>query len=151
MKAVVERVKRARLWADGCPHSEIGAGLLVFLGVEQGDDEQRAALLARKIKDLRVFCDKEGKMNLSAQDLGREILAVSNFTLCADTRKGNRPSFINAMAPEDAKQLYEYFISELSKNLTVKTGVFGADMEIENICDGPVTITLDTGVWLKNA
>ena len=149
MKAVVERVKSAALKANGSPFSEIKSGLLVFVGIGKEDTIKEAELLAKKILQLRIFCDENDKMNLSAIDLNKQIMAVSNFTLFADTKKGNRPSFINAKEPDLAKKLYEHFCIELSKEVKVETGVFGADMEISNVCDGPVTIILDTDVWLK--
>ena len=149
MIAVVERVKRASLIADGTPFSSIDNGLLVFLGINEQDTKETAELLATKIINLRIFCDENDKMNLSVKDLNLEIMAVSNFTLCADTKKGNRPSFINAMEPVKAKELYEYFCEMLKLQVKTKTGVFKADMQIENVCDGPVTITLNTDIWMK--
>lgn len=150
MKAVVERVKSAALSANGKPFSKIGEGLLVFVGVEQGDDIRHAEILAKKIANLRIFCDSEGKMNLSCQELHYQVLAVSNFTLCADTKKGNRPSFINAMESENANCLYELFCTKLKQYVDVQKGVFKADMSIQNVCDGPITIFLDTNIWIKD-
>jgi len=149
MIAVVERVKGASLTADGVFTSKIDKGLLVFVGVYENDTEKQADILAAKIANLRIFEDENEKMNLSVKDIDGEILAVSNFTLCADTKKGNRPSFINAKEPNSAKKLYEYFCEKLNKEIPVKRGVFGADMQIENLCDGPVTIILNTDIWNK--
>jgi len=149
MIAVVERVKSASLTADGVFTSKIDNGLLVFVGVYSSDSTKEAELLAQKIANLRIFEDQNQKMNLSVKDINGEVLAVSNFTLCADTKKGNRPSFINAKEPISAKELYEYFCDFLAKEITVKRGVFGADMQIENTCDGPVTIILNTDIWTK--
>lgn len=149
MIAVVERVKGASLTADGVFTSKIDKGLLVFVGVYENDTEKQADILAAKIANLRIFEDENEKMNLSVKDIGGEILAVSNFTLCADTKKGNRPSFINAKEPNSAKKLYEYFCEKLNQEIPVKRGVFGADMQIENLCDGPVTIILNTDIWNK--
>lgn len=149
MIAVVERVKGASLTADGVFTSKIDKGLLVFVGVYENDTEKQADILAAKIANLRIFEDENEKMNLSVKDIDGEVLAVSNFTLCADTKKGNRPSFINAKEPSSAKKLYEYFCEKLNREIPVKRGVFGADMQIENLCDGPVTIILNTDIWNK--
>lgn len=149
MIAVVERVKNASLTADGVFTSKIDNGLLVFVGVYDNDTEKEADVLASKIANLRIFEDENGKMNLSVKDIGGGVLSVSNFTLCADTKKGNRPSFINAKEPNSAKELYEYFCDKLNQEIPVKRGVFGADMQIENTCDGPVTIILNTDIWNK--
>lgn len=149
MIAVVERVKKASLTADGVFTSSIENGLLVFVGVYENDTKAEADILASKIAALRIFEDEKGKMNLSVKDILGEVLAVSNFTLCADTKKGNRPSFVKAQKPDTAKELYEYFCEVLNKEIPVKTGVFGADMQIENCCDGPVTIILNTDIWNK--
>lgn len=149
MIAVVERVKGASLTADGVFTSKIDKGLLVFVGVYENDTEKQADILAAKIANLRIFEDENEKMNLSVKDISGEVLAVSNFTLCADIKKGNRPSFINAKEPNSAKKLYEYFCEKLNQEIPVKRGVFGADMQIENLCDGPVTIILNTDIWNK--
>lgn len=144
MKAVVQRVLRAKLSADGKPVSGIAAGLAVYLGVAAGDTEKQAGAAARKIANLRIFEDGAGKMNLSALALCREILLISQFTLLADCSRGHRPGFEHAEKPERARQLYEYTAEQLrSQGLSVKTGVFGADMKIEQLNDGPVTILLD--------
>ncbi|MBV9409022.1 MAG: D-tyrosyl-tRNA(Tyr) deacylase [Candidatus Eremiobacteraeota bacterium] len=140
MRAVVQRVSRARV----TPGGEIGAGLCVLLGVAEGDDEAAAARLARKTADLRVFPDEAGRFDRSLLDTGGGALVVSQFTLIADTRRGNRPSFSGAARPEVAEPLYERYCAELrSLGVEVATGVFGARMEVELVNDGPVTIVLD--------
>jgi len=125
--------------------SEIGAGLLLLVGVAQDDGEAGADWLAGKVARLRIFSDEEGKMNLSVKDAGGEVLAVSQFTLLADTRKGNRPSFIRAALPELAEPLFDYFCGKLREEsiVTVKTGRFGAMMDVALVNDGPVTIILE--------
>ncbi len=144
MKAVVQRVKKTSLTVEGELISEIPFGLTVFLGVKVGDGEKQAAYLAKKIAALRVFEDENGKMNLSVKDVGGEVLLVSQFTLYGDASHGNRPSFTLAERPERAQPLYEYAVKELSAlGVTVKTGVFGADMQIEQRNDGPVTVLLE--------
>lgn len=144
MKAVVQRVKKTTLRVDGELISEIPFGLTVFLGVKTGDTEKEAAYIAKKIAGMRIFEDENGKMNLSVQDVGGEVLLVSQFTLYGDATKGNRPSFTLAARPEVAEPLYEYTVQELaSYGVTVKKGVFGADMKIEQNNDGPVTILLE--------
>ena len=145
MKAVVQRVKKTALRVDGELISEIPFGLTVFLGVKVGDTEKEAAYLAKKIAGLRIFEDENGKMNLSVKDVGGEVLLVSQFTLYGDASHGNRPSFTLAERPEQAEPLYEYAVKELSSyGVTAKKGVFGADMKIEQLNDGPVTILLET-------
>ena len=150
MKAVIQRVNTASVAVDGELISSIEKGYMLLLGVMKGDTEKEAELLARKTASLRVFEDENGKMNLSVNDVAGEILAVSQFTLCADCKKGNRPSFTNSEEPENANRLYEYFCEELLKNgvKAVKKGIFGADMKVALINDGPVTITYDTDLWL---
>jgi D-tyrosyl-tRNA(Tyr) deacylase len=144
MKAVAQRVKKTMLKVDGELISEIPFGLTVFLGVKVGDTEKEAAYLAKKIAGLRVFEDENGKMNLSVKDVGGEVLLVSQFTLYGDTSHGNRPSFTLAERPERAQELYEYAVKELSAyGVVVKKGVFGADMQIEQHNDGPVTILME--------
>jgi D-tyrosyl-tRNA(Tyr) deacylase len=144
MKAVAQRVKKTTLKVDGELISEIPFGLTVFLGVKVGDTEKEAAYLAKKIAGLRVFEDENGKMNLSVKDVGGEVLLVSQFTLYGDTSHGNRPSFTLAERPERAQELYEYAVKELSAyGVVVKKGVFGADMQIEQHNDGPVTILME--------
>lgn len=150
MKAVIQRVQEASVTVDGKLVSAIGRGYMLLLGVMKGDTQKEAELLARKTAALRVFEDENGKMNLSVNDVNGEILSVSQFTLCADCKKGNRPSFTNSEEPERANELYEYFCNELIKNgvKDVKRGIFGADMKVSLINDGPVTITYDTDLWM---
>lgn len=144
MKAVVQRVKHTRLSVDGELISEIPFGLTVFLGVKTGDTEKEAEYLAKKIAGLRIFEDENGKMNLSVKDVGGEILFVSQFTLYGDASRGNRPSFTLAERPERADALYRYAAKRLEEyGIAVKLGVFGADMQIEQHNDGPVTILLE--------
>ena len=145
MKAVVQRVKHTTLHVDGQLISEIPFGLTVFLGVTVGDTRQDAAYLAKKISALRIFEDADGKMNLSVKDVGGEVLFVSQFTLYGDCSHGNRPSFTLAARPEIAQPLYEYAAAELENyGVTVKKGIFGADMQIAQHNDGPVTILLES-------
>lgn len=145
MRAVVTRVSDARVEIDGKVHAQIGAGLMVLLGVLDTDVESDAEYMAKKIADTRIFSDDEGKMNLSCSQIGGEILVVSNFTLYGDTRKGNRPSFVRAARPELANPMYEYFCGLLrERGYTVKCGVFGADMQVSSINDGPVTLVIDS-------
>lgn len=144
MRAVVQRVRGATLSVGGELVSETGAGLVVYLGVGRGDAEKECELTARKICNMRIFEDGEGKMNLSVKDTRGEILLVSQFTLYGDARKGNRPSFTGAELPETAEKLYVRVRDLIaSEGVSVKTGVFGADMKINQINDGPVTILLD--------
>jgi len=149
MKAIIQRVKYCTLSIDGRVHSSIGQGMLLLLGVKDGDTEKEARLLASKCSGLRIFEDENGKMNLSVDDIGGEILSVSNFTLFADTSHGKRPYFIGAARPETAEPLYELFTSALVTSKPVQKGVFGADMQIEMQADGPVTIILDTDDYKK--
>ena len=144
MRAVVQRVKHTSLRVDGQLISEIPFGLTVFLGVKTGDVEASADYLAKKIASLRIFEDENGKMNRSVQDVGGEVLMVSQFTLYGDASHGNRPSFTLAERPERANELYEYAVKTLQGyGIPVKKGVFGADMQIEQRNDGPVTILLE--------
>ncbi len=144
MKAVVQRVKETTLKVDGERISEIPFGLVVFLGVKCGDEKAQAAYLMKKIANLRIFEDENGKMNLSVKDVGGEVLLVSQFTLYGDCSHGNRPSFTLAARPEIAEPLYEYALQELANHgVTVKRGVFGADMKIQQYNDGPVTVLLE--------
>lgn len=141
MYAVIQRVKQTSLRVDGKLISEIPFGLVVYLGIKSGDGEEKCDLLANKISKLRIFEDDNGKMNLSVTDVGGEILLVSQFTLCADCSRGNRPNFSMAERPDRALNLYELTARKLRDlNLIVKTGVFGADMKIEQLNDGPVSI-----------
>jgi D-tyrosyl-tRNA(Tyr) deacylase len=140
MRAVVQRVSQARV----TPGGEIGRGLCVLLGVARGDRDEQAARLAAKVARLRVFPDEEGRFDRSVDDVAGSVLVVSQFTLIADTAKGNRPSFAGAAPPQEAEPLYERFCSELrALGVHVETGVFGAKMEVELVNDGPVTIVLD--------
>lgn len=152
MRAVVQRVTSSKVSVDGKIVGEIGKGFNVLLGVVEGDTDEQAILLAGKIARLRVFEDENGKMNLSVNDVGGEILAISQFTLCADCKKGNRPSFTLSAAPDEANRLYELFCSDLSANgvRNVEKGIFGADMAVDIANDGPVTIMLDTDIWRKD-
>lgn len=151
MKAVVQRVLKASVTVDGRVVGSCSQGYMVLVGAAEGDSEADAEILARKIAALRVFCDAEDKMNLSVLDIDGEILAISQFTLLADIKKGNRPSFINAMEPVNAEKLYDYFCQKLLENgvRKVDKGIFGADMKVELINDGPVTIVYDTEIWKK--
>jgi D-tyrosyl-tRNA(Tyr) deacylase len=145
MRAVVQRVSRAAVRVEGRTVGEIGPGLLVLLGVAAGDGEQEARWMADKLAALRIFEDREGKMNLSVADAGGGLLVVSQFTLLGDTRKGNRPSFVDAAPPEPANALYEKVCALLrEKGLPVAQGVFRAHMEVELLNDGPVTILVDS-------
>lgn len=145
MRIVLQRVRSASVTVEDRVISEIGSGLLLLVGVAQGDSEADAAWLASKVARLRVFGDEEGKMNLGVVEVGGEILAVSQFTLLADTRKGNRPSFIRAAPPHAAEPLFEYFCALLREEgvASVKTGRFGAMMDVALVNDGPVTIVLE--------
>ncbi len=150
MRAVVQRCDFSSVYVGDEKVGSSDKGLLVLLGVCNGDTQKEAELLARKISSLRIFCDENEKMNLSVKDISGSVLAVSNFTLYADIKKGNRPSFTNAMEPVMAEELYDCFCENL-KNLQVPTekGMFGADMRIDMICNGPVTIIMDTDIWKK--
>ena len=151
MKAVVQRVKSSAVVVDGETIGEIERGYNVLLGVFPDDTKKDAEILAAKIAKLRVFEDEDEKMNLSIMDIGGEVLAISQFTLCADIKKSNRPSFITAAKPEYANELYEYFMEQLRANgiKKVEHGLFGADMQVEIHNDGPVTIIMDTTIWNK--
>jgi D-aminoacyl-tRNA deacylase len=145
MRIVLQRVKSASVTVGGERISEIGAGLLLLVGVAQGDGEAEADWLAEKVAGLRIFNDESGKMNLSLEDVGGEVLAVSQFTLLADTRKGKRPSFVGAAPPEEAERLFDYFCERLRQAGvgSVETGSFGAMMDVALVNDGPVTIVLE--------
>lgn len=149
MIGVVQRVNSASVSVCGETVGTTAGGLLVLLGVFNDDTDFDVEILARKVANLRIFCDENDKMNLSVLDTKGEILVVSNFTLCADTKKGNRPSFSNAMEPERADEMYRSFVSALQNNgvKKVETGEFGAEMQIDMSCDGPVTILLNTAIW----
>ena len=145
MRVVLQRVKHASVHVDGQETGSIGQGFLILLGVSDTDDESIADKMADKICKLRIFEDENGKTNRSLQDVGGEILVVSQFTLYADCRKGNRPSFTGAARPETAIPLYEAFIARCRESgLPVETGEFGADMKVELLNDGPVTLWMDT-------
>lgn len=145
MRAVIQRVTRASVTVDGRVAGEIGAGLLVLLGVSKTDHPESASYLAEKIANLRIFSDEAGKMNLSLLDTRGSALVVSQFTLYADTRAGRRPSYVQAAPPEEANRLYEEFVRCMrSLRLRVETGVFQAHMQVQLLNDGPVTILLDS-------
>jgi D-tyrosyl-tRNA(Tyr) deacylase len=148
MRAVIQRVKKAQVSIEGKIHAEIQEGLLILLGIETADNNEDIEWLCGKIARLRIFDDANQVMNCSLGDVGGDCLVVSQFTLFASTRKGNRPSYIRAAHPEVAIPLYENFVETLSHiiNLPVKTGVFGANMQVELINDGPVTIIIDTKI-----
>ncbi|HLL99554.1 MAG TPA: D-aminoacyl-tRNA deacylase [Pyrinomonadaceae bacterium] len=145
MRAVLQRVSRARVTVEGESVGEIGKGILVLLGVARSDAEKEAVYLVEKTLNLRIFEDAEDKMNLSLLDIKGELLVVSQFTLYGDARKGRRPSFIEAAAPAEANRLYEFFVAEARKQIAkVETGKFQAMMDVESVNDGPVTILLDS-------
>lgn len=144
MKLVIQRVKRASVSIDGQVYSQIQDGLLLLVGVGPEDDQKDLEYAVRKVTQMRIFSDEEGKMSLSVKDIQGEILSVSQFTLFAQTKKGNRPAFIGAANPEMASQLYDDFNDLLEKEVPVKRGIFAAEMAIELINDGPVTIILNT-------
>lgn len=144
MKIVVQRVKNAQVEVDNKIVGKIGTGFLVLLGVTHKDTKKEADYLVKKLCNLRVFKDEKDKMNLSLKDVGGELLIVSQFTLYADCSQGNRPSFMEAAKPEQANELYEYFCNECEKNnIKVEKGIFGADMKVELLNDGPVTIIIE--------
>jgi D-tyrosyl-tRNA(Tyr) deacylase len=145
MRAVITRVTSASVSVDNRVVSEIGHGLLALIGVENGDQTADIDRVAAKIRDLRIFSDNAGKMNLSVTDVGGAVLAVSQFTLVADVSRGRRPSFVRAAPPEEANAAYEGVVARLRETgLVVKTGVFRADMQVASVNDGPVTIWIDS-------
>jgi D-tyrosyl-tRNA(Tyr) deacylase len=145
MKLVIQRVKQASVTVDGKSISEIGSGLLVLAGVSHSDTPFDARHLARKTAKLRIFQDEEGKMNRSVEEVGGEVLAVSQFTLYGDCTKGNRPSYITAARPEQGEMLFGEYVQELERlGFPPKTGVFGADMKVDLLNDGPVTLILES-------
>lgn len=147
MRAVIQRVKYASVTINGAVKSKIEQGFLILFGAGEGDTVEDAELLAKKTACMRIFCDENDKMNLSLADIGGSVIVVSQFTLYADCRRGNRPSFTNAAPPAEANELYEYFVKLLRDEYgiqDVQTGEFGADMKVELLNDGPVTIILDS-------
>lgn len=146
MRAVVQRVKGAAVAVEGEEVARIGGGLLIFLGVAVGDGPEAASHLARKIAGMRIFADGSGRMNLPVRETGGEILVVPQFTLLADCRRGNRPSFSGAAPPEAGERLYREFVGEVARwaDVRVKEGVFGAHMDVSIVNDGPVTFVLDS-------
>lgn len=151
MKALIQRVSDAQVNVDGELVGSCGKGFLILFCAVEGDTEADVSLLAKKVANLRIFCDSDDKMNLSLLDIEGEVLCISQFTLAADTKKGNRPSFINAMKPDIASDYYDKFCEELKSNgvKRVEKGIFGADMKVSLLNDGPVTIMLDTDIWNK--
>ncbi len=145
MKIIIQRVSQASVKVDGETVGSIGKGLLLLIGVSEEDETTDADWMVQKILNLRIFGDVEGKMNLSVHDISGEILCISQFTLLADYKKGNRPSFIRAAKPQKANQIFEYFKSEIAKSgLKIQSGIFGADMKVSLLNDGPVTIAIDS-------
>ena len=153
MKAVYQRVTRASVTVDGETVGRIDDGILLLVGVCPEDTPAEAALLAQKVANMRVFCDEQDKMNLSVLDIGGGVLVVSQFTLCANTKRGRRPDFFGAAPPASAEPLCERVVEELRKCgvTNVQTGRFGADMKVELLNDGPVTLILDTDEWKKGS
>ena len=145
MRVVVQRVKHASVTINGTVNGKINNGFLVLLGVQSTDSEQDVDYLVKKVTNLRIFSDENDKMNLSLKDVNGELLIVSQFTLYANCKEGNRPSFVEAAKPDIAVPLYEYFVSECKKIIpVVETGLFGADMKVDLLNDGPVTIIMDS-------
>jgi D-tyrosyl-tRNA(Tyr) deacylase len=144
MRAVVQRVSRAKVTIEGEVRGQIGRGYMVLLGIEENDRETDLDYICEKLVGLRIFEDEAGKMNLAVTDVGGSILLISQFTLYGDARKGRRPGFIRAARPEKAIPLYEAAIAKLRESVPVETGEFGADMQVELVNDGPVTILLDS-------
>lgn len=145
MRVVIQRVSEAKVVADGIESGAINKGLLLLIGVEEADTNEDVDYLTRKISNMRIFEDEAGKMNLSLKEVDGEILSISQFTLHADTKKGNRPSFIKAARPDQADQLYEELNDKLrAEGFKVEVGVFGADMDVSLVNDGPVTILIDS-------
>ena len=144
MKIIIQRVKKAQVSIEGQVYCQIQQGLLLLVGVGPEDQQEDMDYAVRKLVNMRIFSDDEGKMNLSVKDIQGEILSISQFTLFADTKKGNRPAFTGAAKPDMAEAFYQDFNQKLAQEVTVQTGIFGADMQVELINDGPVTIILDT-------
>lgn len=152
MKAVLQRVASASVETEGKVIGSCGIGLMILLGVADGDTETDSVALAEKISKLRIFSDSDDKMNLSVKDIGGSALVISNFTLCADYRKGNRPDYLGAAKPDEAERLYLHFADELEKRIGhVEKGKFGTDMKVSLLNDGPITIVMDSNVLLKKA
>lgn len=149
MKLVIQRVSRASVTVDGKTVGKIGNGYLVLLGIGAEDTEAECERLAQKMINLRIFSDENGKTNLSLKDVSGELLIISQFTLYADCRKGNRPNFLNAKEPKEAERLYEYFCGLCEREIHVEKGVFGADMKVELLNDGPFTVILDSAELKK--
>lgn len=145
MKIVIQRVSEASVKVDGKIVGEIGKGLMLLVGVDENDEKTDADWLVQKVLNLRIFGDEDDKLNLSVKDISGEILCISQFTLIADYKKGNRPSFIKAAKPDKAVPLFDYFKEEIAKSgLKTESGIFGADMKVSLINDGPVTIVMDS-------
>ena len=144
MRVVIERTTKSSVLIDNKEKREIDKGLVVLLGIENSDTDEDINYLVKKIVNLRIFEDENNKMNYSVKDINGEILLISQFTLYANTSRGNRPSFDNSMKFNDAKELYDKFVSEIKKEIKVKTGEFGSDMKVNTINDGPVTIIIDS-------
>lgn len=144
MKVVVQRSKKSKVTINNKVNGSIDKGYVLLVGFTHGDTTDIVDKIINKILNLRIFEDENDKMNLSIKDINGSILSISQFTLYADSKKGNRPSFINAMKPDEASKLYDYFNQELSKYIEVNTGIFGSDMKVEIYNDGPVTIILDS-------
>lgn len=149
MRVILQRSKESKVTIDGKVNGKIDKGYVALVGFTDGDNTEIVDKMIKKIVNLRVFEDENEKMNLSIQDIGGSILSISQFTLYADSKKGNRPSFINAMNPTEASKLYDVFNQKLGEILHVKTGIFGADMKVEIYNDGPVTIVLDSNELFK--
>lgn len=149
MRVILQRSKESKVTIDGKVNGKIDKGYVALVGFTDGDNTEIVDKMIKKIVNLRVFEDENEKMNLSIQDIGGSILSISQFTLYADSKKGNRPSFINAMNPEEASKLYDIFNQKLGEILHVETGIFGADMKVEIYNDGPVTIVLDSNELFK--
>ena len=149
MKVVVQRSKKSKVTINNKVNGSIDKGYVLLVGFTHGDTTDIVDKMINKILNLRIFEDENDKMNLSIKDINGSILSISQFTLYADSKKGNRPSFINAMKPDEASKLYDYFNQELSKYIEVNTGIFGADMKVEIYNDGPVTIILDSDELFK--
>ena len=144
MRVVLQRVSKAKVEVDNQISGEIDQGLLVYVGFSHDDDNEDLEYMANKVVNLRIFSDDEGKMNLSVKDIGGEILSISQFTLYGDTRKGRRPNFMDALGGDEAKILYDKFNQILKKEINVEEGIFGGDMKVSSVNDGPVTILIDS-------